>query len=347
MLKVKPKTKEQTIFFLVSNISLGTYDKKFLTNLETMNVTLGKPLTTNQADLLDKIILRYSRQLRKLEIDSDELISLPWTTQPILSSPQFTEVHLFLVDDEIILRSPYKKDFVKEFRTLDISTTWVHGDKFWRMPANTFTFREVKKCVEKHYTKVNYCDALQEFLSQLDIYNDTHCWNPTLYCINGNQIIGGITETLFEAIKDIPNDWTLSSLFRLTRYGIQIDDSVIDMYLEKYDKAEVDFALEDNPRIEKDDNSIVSKLVSIKPDLVVFSVSTSARVRPNIPAAEIRSNLEKNNIKCMDSNISEVIDIGTSKFPVYITSGIPFTNLLPRKVAKVVSLVNSNPIDIK
>ncbi len=56
MTKVKPKTKEQVIYFLISNISLGTYDKRFLSNLESMNVVAKKPLTTNQATLFEKIM---------------------------------------------------------------------------------------------------------------------------------------------------------------------------------------------------------------------------------------------------------------------------------------------------
>jgi hypothetical protein len=41
---LKPTTKEQLIHYLVNHISLGTYDKKFLSNVYEIN----KPLTTNQ-----------------------------------------------------------------------------------------------------------------------------------------------------------------------------------------------------------------------------------------------------------------------------------------------------------
>lgn len=343
MNKVKPKTKEQTIYFLVSNLSLGTYDKKFLNNLEAMNITLGKPLTTNQAALLDKIILRYARQLKKLEIGADELISLPWVTEPIKSSPQFTEVHLYLVDDEIILRSPYKKDFVKDFRSLEVSSVWYAEDKFWRMPANTYTLKQVKTCLEKHYSKINYCENLQTLFANTIPYNDIKCWDPTLYSINNNLMIVCLNEALDIAIKDIKLDYTLSCLYKLTRYGIQIHESVINN-LQGYTKAEIDFALEYNPKIERNDTTLLNKIKLLQPDIVVLA--TGNRNYDIFP--HTKNELIKNNILCEEISFSNHrIDTSNFKFPIVITNGLHISNLLPGRVGKVVSLVNSNPIDIK
>ena len=60
MSKVKPTTKEQLIHYLLHNVSLGTYDNRFLTNIETNFIGAGKPVTSNQSDLLTKITFRYS-----------------------------------------------------------------------------------------------------------------------------------------------------------------------------------------------------------------------------------------------------------------------------------------------
>lgn len=121
---IKPSTKEQLIYYLLNHISLGTYDRKFLSNLQTMYMVSQKPVTTNQSRLLSRIILQYKRQLLKHEITVDQANALPWTREPIPSLPEFTETHLILVDDELILRSPYKNIFVKDFKKLDIYGKW-------------------------------------------------------------------------------------------------------------------------------------------------------------------------------------------------------------------------------
>ena len=86
MTKVKPTTKEQLVYYLCHNISLGTYDQRFLDNILRLNITANKPLTTNQSSLFDKIVERYSRQLAKQEIASADMKLLPWILQPIDSS---------------------------------------------------------------------------------------------------------------------------------------------------------------------------------------------------------------------------------------------------------------------
>lgn len=342
MKKVKPKTKEQTVYFLVSNISLGTYDKKFLTNLESLHITLGKPLTTNQAALLDKIILRYRRQLRKLEIDADELIALEWNTKPIPSSPQFTEVHILLVDDELILRSPYKKDFVTEFRSLELSSSWVSEDKFWRMPANSYTLSKVKSCVEKHYTKINYCENLQELLDTIKQYEGPLEWNPTLVYTNGNYIVFATTEVLDEVTKTISFDNSLKSLSRVTALGIKIHESVYNKYLEIYDKADLDFFIEKISEVEHTDSSLCDKITRLEPDIVLMSTLKLYGL------SEVKSELEKNNIKCHVVNqYSDYIDTRSYEFPIFIGHGITTKNhSTPIWAKKIIMMVNSHPIKL-
>ena len=74
MTKVKPTTKEQLVDFMLKYLSLGTYDKKFLNNLVQLNFIQKIQVTTNQADLLDKITLRYHRQLLKKELIPQEIL---------------------------------------------------------------------------------------------------------------------------------------------------------------------------------------------------------------------------------------------------------------------------------
>jgi adenylate kinase family enzyme len=346
MIVVKPKTKEQLVYFLISNISLGTYDKRFLQNIEDTYVVLNKPMTSNQANLLDKITSRYHRQLAKLEIDSRDLIKLPWTYPPIESLPQYTEVHLDLIDDTLVLRSPYKKEFVTEFKKNEIGSKWDSDSRFWYMTASTHNLKIVNSQIIKHYSKINYSYNLNEFFDSLKQYKNCDYWNPTYKYVNGNFIIVSTNRWLDEAIKDITLDDSLYTLSRLAWHGITIDESVINISKNKYDDRLVDFASNTNPQTELNDNSIIDKLVQTNVDyvLIYYKLSRGNRVH------ELTNGLKQHEIKyhVYDSNALFPDETDNYKNPVLICDRrvSNLENEKTKKFAKVILTVNSKPINI-
>jgi hypothetical protein len=346
MTVVKPKTKEQLVYFLISNISLGTYDKRFLQNIEDTYVVVNKPLTSNQASLLNKIILRYHRQLAKLELDSNELAKLPWTYSPIESLPQYTEVYLDLIDDTLVLRSPYKKEFVTEFKKNEIDAKWDSESRFWYMPASTHNLKVVNSQIIKHYSKVNYSDNLNEFFDSLKQYENCEYWNPTYKYVNGNFIIVSTNRWLDEAIKDITLDDSLYTLSRLAWHGIIIDESVINISKNKYDDRLVDFASNTNPQTELNDNSIIDKLVQTNVDyvLIYYKLSRGNKVH------ELTNSLKQHKINyyVYDPQVVFPNDPIDYMNPVILCDRrvSNLENEKTKKFAKVILAVNSKPIDI-
>ena len=345
MTKMKPKTKEQLIYFFISNISLGTYDKKFLLNLQVLNLAQKKPLTTNQAELLDKITLRYRKQLSKLEIGVQEMLDLPWNNTPVQSLPQYTEAHLSLNEDTLILRSPYKKEFVSEFNKLNLSNKkqWDRVGKYWSIPANSYTLREVNNQLEKHYGKVNYCDKLSKLLSDIKGYQSIKYWDPTYMYVNGNYMIVGISEALHDAIIDIPFETELHTLSYLAQFGIKIDDSVIEEFLLKFDADAVSFATESRINVELHDESIIKKLLLIKVDLIIFPENITANTKLYFDFIERQVKYKINCCYGINEASSKIIN---SKLPVLLSSQMWGRTPL-RGIAKTIHVVNSNPIDIK
>lgn len=348
MTKVKPTTKEQLIYYFISNISLGTYDKRFLTNLESMNVTAQKPLTTNQADLLDKIIARYSRQLHKLELNVDEMLSLPWHNRPIQSLPQFTEAHLSLLDDELILHSPFKKDFVEDFRKADINGKWNKEERYWSVPASTHTLNIATKIIEKHYNKVNYCDTITEFIQSAKVYEDCKYWNPSFEYLNGNFYVVAANSNLINAISYIPFEVELYVLARLVRHGISIGDTALAQFVDKFKPDEILFALDTEANIEIDDPEAINKLLKIKTDYVVFLELTGSAKGF---FTSLKKKLEEHNIKHHTLSVKEQqegIFTRDYAYPTLIVSGFFYRpSQITPAIGKVVHVVNSKPISIK
>jgi hypothetical protein len=345
MSAVKPSTKEQLIHYLLNHISLGTYDRKFLSSLQTMYVTAQKPVTTNQSNLLSRIILRYKRQLLKHEITVDEANSLPWTHDPIPSLPEFTETHLILVDDELILRSPYKTNFVKDFRKLEIYGKWEQEDRFWRIPANTFTLREVKKCIEHHYPKINYCDQLTALLKDIDSLSEKDYWDPTYVNKNGNFYVAPITESLHNAIEKIPLDIEFKNITRLVSSGINIDSSVTELCRSKYSDKEINFVKSPVATIEYLDPQLSDLLISLEPDLVIFLEYVSS-MKPYLKT--IKEKLKEYNIKTITPVYSNLaIDMTQHGYIVIVETGISLRQQILPYASKIVQVVNNKPVHIK
>ena len=345
---VKPKTKEQTVYFLVSNISLGTYDKRFLQNIEDTYVVLNKPMTSNQAKLLDKVISRYHRQLAKLEVNSNELLDLPWTYPPIESLPQYTEVYLDLIDDTLVLRSPYKKEFVTEFRKNELDAKWDGEARFWYIPASTNSLKIVNDLIIKHYTKINYCNQITEFFDSLTQYEKCKYWNPTYKYVNGNFMIASTNKWLDEALQDITLDDNLSTLSRLVWYGVIIDESVVSMCKNKYDDVLIDFAIKVNPEIEMQNTTvIVDNIVKTGVDFVYiyYKLHRGSAVKELVDA------FEKHNIdhKVHDPNSIFYSPVHEYTNPVILCDRA-VSNLeheITKTFAKVIRAVNSKPITIQ
>lgn len=346
----KPTTKEQLIDYLSKHISLGTYDRRFLDNLLYAHVSTKKPVTTNQSDLLDTITRRYHRQLAKKELDSTDLINLRWITAPVASSPQYTQAYVAIENDNVVLRSPYKKDFVKSLKDLSIMN-WDKETKTWSTPANEVSLKSIINLTENHYPDVNYCPIIADNITLLSEYEEIKYWNPTLVRLNGNLFIVACNSHLMEALTDTTIDLSLASLAKLVYMGVHISQEVIAEIYESTDSGDdaydrIGFALDPTPWIEvTSTNLLIERLRMIDADMVLLAgwyVSNKSYVM------EIANLLKANKIPHHLSNRGESvnIDFRQYKMPVKLELGI---SSLPNVhyMAKTIRLTNSSPVTFK
>ena len=218
----KFKYAEEVVDFLLSNVRLGTYDKRFMANLLMTKIIPRDSVTSNQVSLFKKVVQKYHKQLLALQLNSIELSEIPWGLTIVTSSSEFTDASIKIEDDNIILYTPYKDSFVKEFRSVRLMT-WSHEFKHYVTPFSLNKLKGILETVKKHYTKVNCCNTIQDILKEVEIYSSVTCWNPTLVKINGNMYIAAINEPLYNATIDIDlyNQQEL-----LIDYGIMIDENM-------------------------------------------------------------------------------------------------------------------------
>jgi hypothetical protein len=333
---LKPTTKEQLIHYLVSHISLGTYDKKFLSNIYETN----KPLTTNQNELLDKIVLRYTKQFAKKELIASELINLPWTRPLIVSSPQYTEAHVSTKDENICIRTPYKKDYIMKLKDSKYPIVWDREDRVWYTDYCATTLKYVVEQTETHFNAVNYSEDIKEVIEYLADYENSKYWDPTLVYTNGMYYLVATNEYLFNAVHDLLIDINLHTLTKLVRHGIKIDDSVINNL--SYDRELISFAIETQPTLEADDIVLLSEyLAKIECDLVVVYNSTYF---VKFLTSELADMLVDNNIKLMIVDRYQPYDIeeiNRYKCTVFLTNNMRTDSITSIFTDKIIHLVNS------
>lgn len=338
---VELKTAEHIAHFMMNNISLSRFDKKFVESIQVL-----KQVTTNQVELFYKIIYKYRRQLSKHELDADKLIHLPWTIKVIESSTQYTDGHISIEGNQIIFKCPYNKNFIDAFRKEDTNTfVWDKERKQYNTEYSTHSLKLVIYTSNKFFKTVNYCNVVTDLLDTIKEYKDIKYWQPTLTRINGNLFIVATTEQLDEALGDMLLDTTPATISKLVYYGVHIDESTYDIADEKQKfisnrvyEMEVSDVL-----------NIVPWLVEIGCDYVVFTGNKILNefrktLRDKLTLAGIRIDPESKWIynskdkEANNYNFPIVIRFRTSRDPSYDE---------PIKAGKIVQLVNSQPIDIK
>lgn len=354
-MKAKPTTKEQLVYYLLHNISLGTYDNRFLNNLQSMQITNKKPVTTNQADLLDKITLRYAKQLRRKEIDAVEMTNLAWTVPTVTSLPEYTSAFVSVKDDIIEIKSPYKKEFVNEIKDYGMGIVWDRETKTWSGPFCEEVLRKIIHCVDKHYNAIYYCDQIKDIINNLVDYESARYWDPTLVKVNENVFIAGINEALSDAISSITINNELSNIARLVCHGIKVSNELEIELIDKLGNTEeahnlVEFAISLSPIIDYEKMStLVYMLELIKCDYVCITESFGSS---NKGVSKLIEFLKDKNIehryiqKRTNTDLLNPDHLSKYELPVIIHAGL-WGAPINLKASKTILLSSSKPIDIK
>lgn len=332
------KTSEQLIYFMIHNLRLSRYDNRFLQNLEKL-VNNTHRVTTNQVELVNKLISKYERQFIKHELFIKDLLALPWKTTIVQTTEEFTSAHIGILDDNLILKTPYNKQFINAFRSVSEDCfLWDPTNKYYISVLSTHALKLALNTTTKFFKEVRYSDNVKKLLSQLNQYEDAIYWSPTLVCCNDNYMIACANESLLNALTDVELNTELPTLANLARYGVDVDDSILVSDEER-------FASQFNPEVELTDIcDIIPWLQNIQCDYVYVSgvgLSSASKIK-----TDFRQKLAESGILYSDSSKYQRANFSNYKFPVAIRFRlIPDFNE-PPNVAKVINVVNSQPVNL-
>lgn len=226
-------TNEHLVYFMQCGmLRLSRHDLKFLQNLVTWT-SQNKSLTTNQVELFDKLVKKYSRQLLKQGITATKISQLDWDTTVIDSDPKYTEAFVLIEQDTIIFRSPFNKKFLNKFSKLEHTYKWNKEDKVYRSPYSVHSLKLLLSVAHEFYPVINYCSITKQKVSAFESLKSNY-WNPTLVKINNYYLIASTNQYIDNALHGISLTSNPECLSLLAWHGVTIDPAIIngDPFLE-------------------------------------------------------------------------------------------------------------------
>jgi hypothetical protein len=329
--------KEQLLyFFLQGKISLSQYDYKFMANLQTL-IQNNSRVTSNQADLFDKLISKYKKQLVRQGLVKEELKELPWKTMIVESTTEYTGAVVSLRDNELTIRVPFNKSFISEFRNVRNNTfEWSKETKTYSAPFGTSALKVAYTTLPKFFSTVRYDDDLQTIIDELKQYEGL-VWNPTLTKYNGKLIVTAINPIISELIQDTELSLEPNMIFNLTRMGITIDSELYK------DSEKLKFAANLVYEVELSD---VENTIGWMKNIGCDNVVIGRGLRSTISQEHLTSMITKYGMKPLGPLSYGNLPDGVSMLMQHtsnVDSRTPFTG----QISKIVVLKDSRPIEVK
>lgn len=336
---VEVKTIEQLLYFIKGNISLSRYDDRFIDNLMGL-----KEVTTNQAQLFDRILHKYRRQLAKSNILIENVENLPWGVKLIESTPEFTAGYLFIENDTIKFRCPFNRNFINKFRGVEMNNfVWNKTEKYYETAYSIHQLKILLGVAQAFFPNLAMCDTTTRLLEPLLEYAHIKHWTPTLVRANGNLMISATNEYLNDAIADIELNTTPATLALLSTCGITVDESVTEVYND----PKLKFSAEFNPVVERRDiKNIIPWLKELGCDLVLMYGNPAHLYEDSILALLKQNNIQYQDVQLLRARSREEI-IRNDNFCVSFRNRNSESGMHYGIVSKSIRIVNSEPITIK
>jgi len=222
------QSKEHLLFHvLVTQHRLHYSDRKFFTNLSVL--VKNSKITTGQAALFDKLVVKYYSQLKNNTRPLEELLALPWQVEVIETSRNYTAARVTLVDNKIVLQIPLNRKFVSKFDFLPNNPfVWNSSNKQYTAPLSTFALKTIYNILPSYFAEVRYSDNLQKLINTATSIGKDLIWQPTYMKVNDSYLVSATNETLDNLYKDICFDDTSETLYKLSKLGITIDSKIIN-----------------------------------------------------------------------------------------------------------------------
>jgi hypothetical protein len=286
--------------------------------------------------LFRKVAGKYKRQFSQLKIEVDEVLTRSWDVNIVESIPEYTGASIKIENDKLILRSPFNKNFLTALKKNPIySLEWVKDRRQYEAEYSHTNLKELLYLTADHYSILNYCEQVTQIVESLSVYENVKYWVPTLV-YKGHYYIAALNEHLYEAIKDIEITDDLRTIATLVKYGVVIDQSVTDHFLETEHPTKIKLATTFQTEIEMRDSKLAVEWLE--------ELGCDAICEPKAFLASSKLDIYNSTIDVC-KNPKDLKDYNNPVI-VYQRGHFSLVNEKPLKLFKIIKFVNSEPIDL-
>jgi hypothetical protein len=327
-------TKAEFVDYMVQgHIHLSKKDYGFFSNLKFI-ISDKKFITTNQANLCDKLIHKYKRQLLKQGYQSDELINLKWGVQVNETSIEYLHPKVYVENELLCFTLPFNNLFLQYFKRFNNNPfEWNKNKRRYECVASTFALKLAILCLKKFFSDIKYDETLTSVFLSLKDYEAKY-WQPTLVKSAGVYYIACLNNSLYAQIKDLVLNDDPLTLYTLSRHGIVIDESVIEN--DNFKKFASNYYntidLEDLPKA-----LMYLRLLDIAQVTLASEMIYSKEI-----SKEVKQKIHDAGIECYPPYIKSTDDTVLLQYTKNAHS-IKKT----QKILKCITLTNSRPVDIR
>lgn len=231
------KTREDAWYWMAGNIKFSRIDRRFVDSVIRNRIGRLIPASEKQADLWEKLIYKYQRQIRENGIDPDWILSLPWGWAPLPSVPEPTSYKVWVEDTEIRISWPYDNQVLERWKNWRAhrlpDSYWVREKKYWAHSLDVQGIRGFlgfAQRMNKNNVLFHLDDDLGELKKILESWGDPDSWQVRARCVNDSIMISNINDDL---LANLPDDLGINSrsIMKLVDMGVQIDPGLRDRAL--------------------------------------------------------------------------------------------------------------------
>ena len=329
--------KEELVTYLtLGHVHVSRQDYQFFSNLIKINIEAN--VTTGQDKLLNKLLDKYKRQLVKLGHDVEQLKQLEWRKPLIETTEEYKKAYLNLEGNELIFKSPFSKKFLNDLRSEGDDNTfiWNKSKKVYVSNASTMALKIILRVARKSFEQLHVCDQLYDTLSSL-VELEHNVWTPTLTQSNGYFYIRAMNAALHEALRDVELNDDPKTLYNLTRYGIEFDDSVVKNELQTFASSYY---------YETDTDHLYDVIEYIQQLGITEVRVESQALYSNTLYKDLRNKLIESGIDILTHN--QLKDLDRDEYPILLSFKTrKYIPQYSKNACKVVAIRNSTPVDIK
>lgn len=239
-----PQNRPEATAWMLANINLSRYDRKFFADIWSKKIVQNIALTHGQNLLWEKILKKYHRQITGQQTTVDNLLSLTWILPPMELVTQYLKKQVWIQDEKICVQFPFNRKMVDEMQDLKAKETkfqrndhkefWVfnHDEKIWYIKLNTKLAAIIYQFARKF--QISLDETFQQIVTAMEQVGPRDHWQVQLRESNGRYYVNNINERLCERLNHCDFSIDIPTLNFIQNLGIDPGSHFVEKIQTRY-----------------------------------------------------------------------------------------------------------------